>query len=90
MIVTVRGSEPGAEEFVGIGPTFEAASEIAVAKWNAANVLPLMWADGTPVEGLARQVLIEALELFELQVGASQELKAMVAKVKRALGAEEA
>ena len=87
--MTIAGMEPGGPLVVARGATLEAAIESAREKWATEHVLPLMWADGTPVEGLARQVLIEALELFELQVGASAELKAMVATMKRALGAEE-
>ena len=87
--MTVQGTEPGAPEVIGVGPTIEAAIEAARAKWESMHVLPLMWADGRPIEGMARQVLIEALELYEKQVGADAELRAMVTKLKFALGAEE-
>ena len=89
VVVTIAGTEPGAQTVIGQGPTVEAAVDSARAKWEAAHVLPLMWADGQPVEGLAWQVLVEALELFETQVAASPEIRAMVATMKRALGAEE-
>lgn len=87
--VVIQGTEPGAPEVIGVGPTLDAAIAAARTKWATAHVVPLMWADGNAVEGLAQQVLIEALELFETQVGASAEIMAMVTRLKFALGAED-
>ena len=89
VMVTVQGAEPGSPEVTGVGPTIEAAIEAARAKWEAEHVLPLMWADGRPVEGLARQVLIESLELFVMHASLEPGPRQMVGKIQRALGAEE-
>jgi hypothetical protein len=82
---------------MGEGDTIEEAFATARAEWDRlwvlaqeqdATVLPLMWADGTPIEGLERLMLIEALDEYAGQ-GNTAEVLEMVAKFKRALGAEE-
>lgn len=87
--VVIQGTEPGAVEVIGVGPTVQDAVGIALNKWAAAQVQPLVWADGRKIDGLARQVLVEALELYEVQAAMPPEVRTLVRGLTHALSTDE-
>jgi hypothetical protein len=86
VIVIVQGNEPGAPEAIGIGPTVQEAFKVACGKWEALQVQALRWEDGTEVSGLPRQVLVEALEMYEQLGGLPDEVRLTLGRLKGALG----
>lgn len=69
----------------GMSP--EDALQAAIVKLDAAlPIRALVWDDGSPVEGLARQILSEALEQFAGDLRADPQVALMIGRLKGALG----
>lgn len=87
LVVSISDTATGLE-VIGHGPTVDDALAAAKAKYDAAQVQGLVWQDGSPVDGLARQVLIEALEMLDQLAANPPTVKLMIGRLKGALGEE--
>lgn len=87
LVVSISDTATGLE-VIGHGPTVDDALAAAKAKYDAAQVQGLVWQDGSAVNGLARQVLIEALEMLDQLAANPPTVKLMIGRLKGALGEE--
>ena len=73
----------------GAGATVEEAMQQALLQYESVQpVVPLQFADGRPVEGMSRQVLVEALETYQQYLGdtGTPEITLIIGRLKGALG----
>lgn len=71
----------------GVSPE-DAFERARTAMERAMPIRALVWDDGSPVEGLARQILSEALEQFSSDLRADPQVALMIGRLKGALGEE--
>ena len=89
IVVTIVDTGRAGIQVEATAPTIEEAVQKALNDYEAIQpILPLMWADGRPVEGYARQVLVEALETYAQYLGQTPpaEVALMIGRLKASLG----